>query len=732
MEERRENITEGSLHSDHAETKLANQFAANLFGMLKAVHLYPKGHQMLLQVVEKFFNYMNWVLAEKQMATLRIFENNLYIFDHRIDPERIAGTEQFIEELQKRYIRQVIFEPPVTISDLSALSEALGTEPENIASLGGASVILEKNGGKNIKIIEYYSRRHVSLDEERLLNLTNSEIFRFFTNEEMHELSKEHTHFLYELLKESALVCALVKVAAQFIIREQKPDLSESRLILRILNKIRKAITSMELSEEKEIRTILKDLISAFEDEELFSLVYEGPDDEILKYTEAATYLSGQLSTEKTAELITRKLEESKQDSSVITHTKNVLSRLFLDRAAFLNFLPVLKENLQTSIPDSEQAEGILNDLCSAFAPGFSLEEDAELALGTISDEEKKDIVFGLNILKTVHLDREALQLDLVSFDLDLAYLPVLKTILCQESAPENFQRILRKIIQEAQNSLQKDNMQQSKKILFFLTEQLQASSQFSDECKNITVETASGIPDILIDKLLINLLFEADDQQAKKTFATLMPLFRDKLLSLMVKMYAHEEDMPKVDLVREIILEHYKPGAIKIDANLKNEPYSNVLRIIELLQHIKSDEVLPLIWQITYHENTALAERALKIIANTQTSQGLMLLLSVITHPNVPLRLEGIDLLGNFRYKQVRDALIPVARGQTGLEDESLNANLRMQALRSITKIDPKSTKVLVLEILNNKKWGLLPIESKTLRTFAKDILKQLKQVNN
>ena len=54
---------------DPAELKIASQFAGNLFGMLKAVLLYPKGHQMLLQVLEKFFTYLNYILAERQVAT---------------------------------------------------------------------------------------------------------------------------------------------------------------------------------------------------------------------------------------------------------------------------------------------------------------------------------------------------------------------------------------------------------------------------------------------------------------------------------------------------------------------------------------------------------------------------------------------------------------------------------------------------------------------------------------
>ncbi len=709
------------------EVKIASQFAGNLFGMLKAVHLYPKGHQMLLQVLEKFFNYLNYILAEKQIATIRIFQSKLYVLDICLSHDKLPGAEQFIEELQKRYIRQITFNLGITITDITAFIEVLNTDPETLSKEGGASVKLAEGGAQAIKLIEYYYRKHSTVDQERLLTLSNSEIFHFFTDK-ITALNSEHTRILYDLLKEPGMISALIKVAAQYTLRDENCDVSESQIILNIISKIKTVMTEHSVSEEEEIQLILQDVVSSFEAKDLISLIFDNPDNQTLNYTKAMESLSKNVSLETTAQIITEKIRSASKDTkNIIEHTKKVLGRLFIDRKSFLNFLPIFKEKLQKSFAKSEAKE-IVNEICDAFAPGFSFKDGEELALGTISDIEFKDISEGLNILKTVHPDRLELEKNIREFNIDKTRLCILKHLLATEDDGEFFKNILNKLLNLTENMLRNDRLDAAKSTLNFLQKQLYSDSNLFNEHKQLILDTAQKIPTLLIKKLTINILFKSNTENIKKYLEELFSLFGEKLISLLIKIYTQEENIPQAKLVKNMIVEHYTPNAFMIGTDLKKETTPNVMRIFDLLQAIKNENTLPLLWDITFHENAILAQRALKLIAIRGSNTALSMLLKTLHHPQLHMQIAAIEYLGCYRLKEVSDALVPIARGQLNFKFDAAAVNdLRISALKSLLLIDSALAKKLLIELLAKKRWLFFPIEPKSLRVFAKEKLKNL-----
>ncbi|MCG2712069.1 MAG: hypothetical protein L6416_07080 [Candidatus Omnitrophica bacterium] len=710
-----------------AEIKIASQFAGNLFGMLKAVHLYPKGHQMLLQVLEKFFNYLNYILGEKQIATIRIFESKLYALDVCLPLDKPPGIESFIEELQKRFIRQITFNIGITITDITALIEVLNTAPEVLAKEGGARIKLAQGGARAAKLIEYYYRKHATIDQERLLTLSSSEIFRFFTDQ-IPALNAEQAAVLYDLLKEPVIISILLKVAAQYMLRDESCTLTESHLILNIISKIRASMTEHAISEEEEIQVILQDVVSSFEAEDLMSLIFDNPDNEMLNYTNAIDCLSKIVSQETTAQMITDKISKAYEENiSIIEHIKKVFSRLFPDRKSFLSFLPIFKEKLQNSL-DKRKVKEILNEVCDAFAPGLSFEDGEELAMGMISDLEFKDIEDGLNILKTVNLDKVELENDIREFSIDEARLSILKRLLAAESDLGNFKNILSKLVTLTENMLRQDRWGCGKTMFNFFKEQASSKSKVPQGYRHLIVENSQKLPTLLLEKLTINILFDSDADQMKKHFEELFLLLGEKLISLLVKIYAREENMPQAKLVREMILEHYTPNAFKMYVDLQKESAPNVLRVIDLLQPIKNEDTLPLLWDITFYENAMVAQRALKLIAAKNSDPALSMLLKTLEHPQLHMRIAGIEYLGSYRFKKGSEALVPIARGQINSNfDEAAVIDLRISALKSLLLLDSALAKTLLLELRAKKRWFIFPIEQKSLRAFAKDQLRNL-----
>jgi hypothetical protein len=457
-------------------------------------------------------------------------------------------------------------------------------------------------------------------------------------------------------------------------------------------------------------------------------LIFNNPDHETLHYAKAMDSLSKIISEETAAEFITDKirLSSGKDLTSIIANTKKILGRLFLDRKAFLSFLPVFKEKLQNSL-SKPKAKDIVNEVCASFAPGFSF-EDEELALGTISELEFKDIVDGLNTLKTVHPDKPTIEKEILDFNADESRLCILKYLLVQNIKLDLFRNILGKLIASTENMLRKDNLDYGKEMLGFFQEQISAESDLDKECKQLIIEAAGKLPALLLEKIVINILSSHEEDVVRNNFEELFLLLGETLIALLVKIYAREENLPHAKVVREMIFNHYTPNIFNLNIDLKKELTQNVMRIIDLLQTIKSEDTLPLLWDITFHENAILAQRALKLIAIRGSDAALSLLLKTLEHPQLHMQIAGIEYLGSYRTEKVKNILIPIARGQIQSDfDEAAIKDLRISALRSIMFLDEAAAKKLLVEVRSKRRLLIIPVEPKPLRVFAKEQLKRL-----
>ncbi|MBU4305213.1 MAG: HEAT repeat domain-containing protein [Candidatus Omnitrophica bacterium] len=705
------------------DIKLFSHFAAALFGMLKGAHLYPKGHQMLRAVVENFLTSLKDVLAQNKIVTLRIFENNLFVLNARIDPEKTAGVDGFVEEMQKRYIRQIIFNTSTNTTDINALIEALKLPPENITINDGARAVLESNGARGIKIIEYYSRRNTAFDPEQLLSLTNSEIFRFFTDETQQELNPEHTHLLYELLKESALMCALIKVAVQYILRNASSGEKESNVILRIMRKIKNSI--MSISEETETKTILQDIISSFDKETFFSLIFENRTDEIILYTDAFALFSKQTDIKTTADLLTQKILNSKQNREFISQVKQTLQNLFADRKTFLSFLPVFKETLLQKHPHQDKALTILNEICDAFTPGFSLEDDVALSLGAILGSERQDIVNGMEILKTVAVEKEAISAAILNYDIEENYVFILQTLLVKERALEIFQKILDKLLSAIESAIKDGAASRGRRMMLALSENLAQCTDKRSFQEQKIIAALNSIPAPIIEKLIINTLTTCKDEDIRQSLSRFFALFNENLFSLLLNIYLGTKDLPNIPLVRNLIAAHYKKTSLMPPINLRREQPSRMMRLLELLEEINDEQIVPLLGEITFHNNPLVTQRALKILAEQRSGAALAEMMKVLAHPSLPLRITAIEYLAQFRYKQVLSALTVIAfsKEKTAAGEED-RLKLRKAALKSIIALDISAAKAVLKRILNKKKLFFLAAEPKALRVFAREHL--------
>ena len=655
-----------------------------------------------------------------------MFENDLFVSTLCVDPEKNTGVKDFVEELQKRYIRQIIFNPGTSITDITLLVDLLNTEPEAVSDQDGAALILLKNGAKDISIIEYYSPRHLTLDQETLINLTNSDIFRFFIDDEVKELNPEQARALYELLKTPNLTCELIKIAAQYLIREEKTQLSENKIIPKILKKIKQTTLAMEISEEKEVRDILRDILTSFDQEKLFDIAFENPEDQILEYTQILSLLPRLLGPEQTAELLAKKVSTEEHGPENIAQAKQVLGKLFTSRQGFLSFLPLLKDELSTKIREMLNVDRVFNELSTAYAATLALDDDVELSLGALSTTERSDIVDGLNTMKTVLIDIEKIKESVTAFKLDPSYIQILQALLKAEPALDVFQKVLNKLISVLGDYLEKDDFAHSQESLAFLIEQVSPNSSLKPEYSTRIINSPNKLPSPLMEKFIIKAIFKMPPDEAQTFLRGLFSLLKEKLPSMLVKIYVHQDqDAPHKEFLQQVLRSEYSSAILRFDGDLRTEPSANVTKIIGLFQGIQGDGVLPLLWEISFHEDLILAQRALKMIAERHSNKSVELLLKATRHSNVPLRFLSIEHLSRYKYKDVISRLALIARGEEPAANSNATIEIRSTAIGSLLKLDQALAKKILLEILNKKLLFVFPLEPKKLRLFAKEQLR-------
>ncbi|MDD5771866.1 MAG: HEAT repeat domain-containing protein [bacterium] len=713
---------------DSKEMKKAIMFVSCFFSLLKAEKLYPSGHKMLILAIERFYSQLKDIVAQEQKISLRIFDNSLYFQNLPLDTAKIPEITIFLEKLHERYIRRIVFNTGTNMNDINALMTLLNTDPENISPEGGPNGILEKNGAQNIKIIEYYNKDRRSINQERLSSLTNSSIFQFLTDDSKSSLSSEQAYSIYELLKETPLICSLIKTASQDQGLKQTSKLSENANILEIVKKIKAAIEKHNISEKTEIKSILHDIIASNSEKDFFDLVFEHPDDEIINYTNVSASVIDKLGPQKTAEFMTQKIAESDGNSKVVTRTKTIINKLFKDRQEMLNFLPTFTDTLQKNIPSESKAKQVINDICSSIDPEYSLEMDTELSLGFVSDNEPADILKGLNVLKTVHLVKETMAKRINSFDQALGYFAVLEEFIEEENETKKFIKMLDKLIAQIKILFEQNNTEQLAKIMFFLFNLISETKKIKPEHKKIVLESLATLPLPVLEGLITKTLYLPKEQDIKTAFKQLFYLFPSNLMTLLINYFIFIETSSKGPMLREIIINNYKTGDLKFDAELGKAPLSQIMRLLDLLQDINSDDTLPFLWEITLLENLGIAKKSLKLIASKRSEEALPFLLKAVDISNIPLRITAIECLGLYNTPKVCSILVDISQGKISMTDSlSENIDIRMAALRSLELLDKAQAKKIFNNVMGKKRFFFIPTEPKILRVFAAERLKKL-----
>lgn len=708
--------------SNPAELKLASQLVIGFLGLLKASALYPQGHQMLLQVIEKFYSALKQILAQKLTISFKIFKNKLFVFEEYINQEKIPAVETLIQEMQKRYIRQIIFNMDVAVKEIALLVDLLKTDPKIITDLGGAELTLSQRGAQHVQITEYYYRRHTELNQERLIDLIHSEIFSFFTTPDAAPLNNEQIRSFYELIKEPQLMFALLKVAAHSLIREGKTQLSENQLVLQMLKKIKQTIASLGIFEEHEIKSLLHDILASDKEEGLFNLLFEYPEDEIIDYAQIPERLSSLLNPQKLAQLMAAKIAGSKQDLTMITHAKQVLHKLFLNRQMLLSFLPALKEKLKENFPSPTKAENIFNDICSAFGSKLSITDDVELALGTISETESSGIEFGLEVLKSVQIEKEKLEQSIAQFSFETSYLYILQTIISQEQDAVVFQFLLNKLVQILKGCLENVVQETTKQIISFLSHQLLPEEGLNPGHNQYILNAFDGLSLSLFEKGILVIISDLRAEEAKKFLEQAQQLLKDRLVPVLIKIYLSPDPVPHQELLKKIISSGFNPQFFKFDTPLHKEQSAKLTKILELLQKIQSAEALPLLWEITFHEDLLLAQRALSILADNNPDRAIAFILKAANHPNIQLRFSNLALMSRFKQEEIIAKLYNIAAGHEKTNDQNVDIESRIIAIKSLSQLEVALAKQSLFEIINKKRFLFLPVEPKRLRQFAKE----------
>ncbi|MFH2137687.1 MAG: HEAT repeat domain-containing protein [Candidatus Omnitrophota bacterium] len=704
-----------------ARAKIAGQFAANFLGLLKAISLYPKGHQMLVQVAEKFYIHLEQLLTEFKTLTLQIYANNIYLLDQCIHAEKAPGIEAFMEDLQKRYIRQIVFSQGVSVPDLTTLLDILGADPKDIIERGGAEAMLANASSKNIHIIEYYSRRHIDFKEDDLLAIINSRLFRFFVDDQIKILTYEQTLQLYDFLKNSILMCELLKAAFKFITEEPQAEAAESQTILKILKKINPLMLEAGLSEHAEMKHIVYDIIFSFDKERCFTLASDDPNDSLLEYAGVLPDIPSRIEVGDIADLTAKKLAKNPEDDHVIISIKTFLCKIFISRSAFLAFLPAFKKKLGENIPSEDKAHALLNDICSAFGAGFAVDDDVVLALGTVTSTDNEAIVTGLNLLRTVHLDIQEVTQQVENFDIDTGRLLILTAVISAEDDPALLEIFLRTLIDLLTDSIKTDNPSRNSLIVEFLAQQTQKRTAAANK---LIINAIKTLPDILLETLIISSLTTLTPDSAVTFLGHLAVLFEKQLTAILIQLYISNDSIPHQDIICKVISDS---GILDFDRDLRNEPSKNLTRIVDLLGHIRSYKVLPLLWEVTFHEDIILALRALKILAEHKSHDAFKFIIKALTHPNVQLAMASIDHLALFKTQESAGHLAAIARGRELTGNPEMALTMRLMAIRSLSQIDHEQTKQVLRSILKNRRFLIIPIEPKKLRLFAAEQLKNM-----
>ncbi|MCM8814263.1 MAG: HEAT repeat domain-containing protein [Candidatus Omnitrophica bacterium] len=707
-----------------ADVRLASHFVGQFMGLLKGVQLYPPGHSMLQQIIEKFFSELLVLIKEKQQIILRIFENKLHAFDICLNSAQVAGAETLVRELQKRSIRQIIIEQTVSLSDIHALMCVLTTPEETVESVGGAREFMLQNGAEHIDVVEYYVRRSRGSDAAELAELRESDIFRFLIEDPGPVLSREQLRRLYATARHPSLCVELLKAAVGCLREEKKSPLAEDKLILQLLGKIQNVLHDAQFSEEKELRMIVRDIILAFEKRDLLELLLFNQEDEFLAQTGVFEQAVAAIGSESLAELVSEKIVKSEKVATLLDHVKKLLGRFFLDRKKLAGFLPVFKEKLTDA--GGKGSGPLFMEICDAFSGGFSLEQDEELSMGTISAAEQSDILQGLEALKSVTNDRTALQARVSSYDTAVQMSFVVQEFLRTAGSKEFFQLSLNELIDYLRIFLEKDAFGRGLELVEFLAQMADPESVTPIERKKCIINSPNKINTALWEKLVRHALSQEDDEALGVLLKQLFMLLTDNFLGIVLKSYLREEIVARNAPVKELLRQHLKAAMCSYDGKLRDESAAGTNRFIDLFQSCSGDVALPYLWEITFHADRPLAQRALTLIAHSRAADAVSFLFRALEHPHKALRVAAVELMARFNYPDITSRVALIALGEdTCLKKEDTDVPLRLAALQSLKKLNPNQFREVLVELQQRKKIFFLPAEDKAILEVVREQLK-------
>jgi hypothetical protein len=703
---------------DFADTRLGVQFVMHFNGLLKSFQLYPPGHTMLQQIMAKAYLEISRITAEKHRIQLHIFENKLYVFNQCLSGMSIPGVENVLRELQRRGIRQVMLHEQATAEEYQILIRLLMTSELELEVNGGAQEFMLQNNVQHIEVVEYFVPHTVSVDEGQLTELCSGKIFEFFVEDDRPPLSREELYQLYLAAQNPPLIVAFIREAIRVLHTVKKSPSTAIQLVLRLLGKMRDCIVAARLAEDQELRTLLCGVILAFDRATLYELLVLNAENELIRFAGALEYALQQLGPANIAVMISQQLNRENA-SQVMQSVVSVLSRLCKDGQALAAFLTVLKEKLDDS--GFSESEAIVNQLAASFATQSIPDGDPTMALGSISTVEQEEIARGLESLKTITVNPAALQEWIRDYDLEFNYDFILRDLLNPDLAPDLFQKVLAELTERLQVTLENGIFIQAAVMVDFLAALVVADSAYSEAQKATTRESLHQIPSALWEKMILNAIDQRDSAGQELCFSQLRQLTGDSFFGRGLRLYLHEPAATRSQRLKTLLQQNMTQA---LQGNIEKLPVMETAaanRMLDLFELSPDGPINDSLWELTFHEDRQVAQRALKVSAQVRNAGSVVLLLEALNHPTLILRRLAIELLAQYKQENVALRLAGIALTDDRSLAVEINLQLRLSALESLKKIDEHLFRETLRILQKRRRFLFFAAEHQSIQAYIK-----------
>jgi hypothetical protein len=699
------------------ETRLGIQFIIQFNGFFKAIQLYPPGHTMLQQIMEKSFRELAGIMAVKHQIQLRVFENKLYILEQCLSGAAAPGVDNLLREMQRRGIRQITLAEAATRDDLQILVRLLTTPEEELEMIGGAQEFMLQNGAQHIELVEYCNSNSLGINETQLFELLDSELMHFLVTEGPSLLSREELYNLYTITQNPILSVVLLREAVR-VLRAKGSALPPTQIILQLLRKLKDSFTMAAVANEQELSVLLRNIILAFDTTTLYELLVINADDDLIRFSEALEHALQELGSGKIAGMIGQQFSQGNTDST-LQHVETILDRLCIDRTSFAAFLPALKEKLK--IAGVSENDTLTNQLSNVFSAQQAREGDTDLALGSISTTEQAEIARDLESLREVIID-PALSIEWIrDYDMESNYDLVIHDILNSELSPALFKKLLGELMGRLQIAIENQHYSQALATTNFLMEITAPEKVLTTEQKEAAGEILGGVPSALWEKLTLNELAQRNPQAQQEFFDQMRHLLADAFLGIGLRLYLRENIAARSQTL-QLLLRNNLIRALQVyDEKLSLEKTAGANRMLDLFELCPDEPINEYLWELTFHEDRQVAQHALKVIAQLRTSESGAYLLQALGHPTLILRRLAIELLAQFKREDIALRIARIARG----EDEALVAEialqLRLSAFDSLKRLDEVLFQETLRILRKRRRFFFFAAEHKSILAYTR-----------